>query len=232
MKCLIVDDEPLAQDVIESYIEKTPGLDLVGKCKNAFEAGAALKENQVDLMFLDIQMPDITGTEFIAGLKKKPMVIFTTAYSEYAVDGFELDAIDYLLKPISPDRFLKAVNKAQELFNLKKGGTAIPRQEEEKDFMFVKSEYQSVKINFADILYIEGLKDYVKIFTTKGMVLTLITLKGITEKLPIKQFMRVHRSYIVSLGAIEKIERHRIIIGDKRIPVGDGYKDEFYKRIE
>lgn len=228
MNCLIVDDEPLAQDVIESHIEKVPYLKLIRKCKNAFEAEAALKDEQIDLLFLDIQMPDITGTDFLAGLTVKPLVIFTTAYSQYALEGFELDAIDYLLKPIAPERFLKAVSKAKDLYDLKKTGNS----DSEKDFMFVKSEYQSIKIEYSNILYIEGLKDYVKIYTKKGMIMTLMTLKGIADKLPAQDFIRVHRSYIISMKAMEKIERHRIIIGDKRIPIGDGYKDEFYKFIE
>jgi len=231
MNCIIVDDEPLAQDLLEDFVQKVSSLNLVAKCKNAFEASEALKENEIDLMFLDIQMPEITGIQFLASLQKKPLVIFTTAYSNYAIEGFELSAVDYLLKPFSPERFLKAVSKAQELFDLKQSeGTQVPA-EDEKDFIFVKSEYQTVKIVFDDILYVEGLKDYVKIHTKSDMIMTLMNLKAIQAKLPSSRFIRVHRSYIVSFKAINRIDRHRIIIGDKRIPVGDSYKEEFYKYV-
>jgi len=229
MNCIIVDDEPLAQDILEDYIQKVPHLCLVQRCKNAFEASQALKEHNVDLMFLDIQMPEITGTQFLATLEKKPLVIFTTAYSNYALEGFDLSAVDYLLKPFSPERFLKAVTKATELFELKQ--KEQPAQEDDKDYIFVKSEYQTVKIKYEDMLYVEGLKDYVKIYTKSGMLMTLMNLKAIHSKLPSAKFIRVHRSFIVSFEAIEKIERNRIIIGEKRIPVGDSYKDDFYKLI-
>lgn len=229
MNCIIVDDEPLAQDILVDYIQKIPNLCLVQRCKNAFEASQALQDHRVDLMFLDIQMPEITGTQFLATLEKKPLVIFTTAYSNYALEGFDLSAVDYLLKPFSPERFLKAVNKAIELFELKQKDQ-LP-VEDDKDYIFVKSEYQTVKIKFEDMLYVEGLKDYVKIYTKSGMLMTLMNLKAIHSKLPSAKFIRVHRSFIVSFDAIEKIERNRIIIGQKRIPVGDSYKDDFYKLI-
>lgn len=228
MNCIIVDDEPLAQDILQSYIEKMPDLNLVAKCNNAFEAADALQANQVDLMFLDIQMPEITGTQFLASLKEKPFVVFTTAYSDYALEGFELDATDYLLKPIAPDRFLKAVQKVKEQYELKHAGD----KQDEQTFIFVKAEYQTVKIELADILYIEGLKDYVKIYTKEhGMIMTLMNLKGIHSKLPQNEFIRVHRSYIVPLSSIEKIDRSRIVIGEKRIPIGESYKDEFNKKL-
>lgn len=231
MNCIIVDDEPLAQDILEDYIQKISSLQLVAKCKNAFEASEALKQNEIDLMFLDIQMPEITGIQFLASLEKKPLVIFTTAYSNYALEGFELSAIDYLLKPFSPERFLKSVNKAQELFDLKQTENTPQPVEEEKDHIFVKSDYQTVKVKFDEVLYIEGLKDYVRIHTINGRIMTLMNLKAILAKLPLSQFIRVHRSYIVSFNAIQKIERHRILIGDKRIPIGDSYKEEFNKYV-
>jgi len=227
MNCIIVDDEPLAQDILEDYIQKVPFLCLIAKCKNAYEASETLKNNQIDLMFLDIQMPEISGTQFLSGLENKPLVIFTTAYSEYAVEGYELNAADYLLKPISPDRFLQAVNKARDLFNLRHGENNYSG----KDYIFVKSEYQTVKIEYKDILYIEGLKDYVKIYTVKGLIMTLMNMKGIYEKLPKNLFIRVHRSYIVPFKSVEKIDRNRILIKDMRIPIGDSYKDDFYKMI-
>jgi two-component system, LytTR family, response regulator len=228
MNCIIVDDEPLAQDILESYIEKIPDLCLAAKCKNAYEAAAALQEHKIDLMFLDIEMPDITGTQFLAGLAEKPMVVFTTAYPNYAIEGFELNALDYLLKPISPDRFLKSVQKAKDTHKQK---NPAPKQDE-PTYIFVKAEYQTVKIQLHDIMYIEGLKDYVKIYTrSQGMIMTLMNLKGIHSRLPQNEFIRVHRSFIVPLSSIEKIDRSRIVIKDKRIPIGESYKDEFNKLI-
>lgn len=225
MNCVIIDDEHLARDIIRRYIENIPYLNLIAECSNAYEAFAVLETHHVDLLFLDIQMPDISGIKLLESVENYPYIIFTTAYAEYAVEGFEKNAVDYLLKPIAPERFLKAVSKANELYNLKTKNT----QETERDYMFVKVEYQTVKIKFADILYIEGLKDYVKIFTKNGMILTLLNIKAILAKLPQSNFVRVHKSYIVSIAAIEKIERNRIIFGNTRIPIGDSYKDDFLK---
>lgn len=229
MNCIIVDDEPLAQDILESYISKVPDLTLIAKCNNAFEASEVLQKNKIDLMFLDIQMPEITGTQFLASLKEKPFVVFTTAYSEFAIEGYELDATDYLLKPIAPDRFLKSVQKVKDLYALKQSGT---KPQDDQEYIFVKAEYQTVKIQLADILYIEGLKDYVKIYTkNQGMIMTLMNLKGIHSKLPNSTFIRVHRSFIVPINSIERIDRSRIVIGEKRIPIGESYKDDFNKLI-
>jgi len=229
MYCIIVDDEPLAQDILESYIEKMPELKLVAKCNNAFEASQVLQSQQVDFMFLDIQMPEITGIQFLASLKEKPFVVFTTAYPDYAIEGFELNATDYLLKPIAPDRFLKSVQKVKEQYNLKH---AVVKAEE-LPYIFVKAEYQTLKIELSNILYIEGLKDYVKIYTrANGMIMTLMNLKGIHSKLPNSEFIRVHRSFIVPIQSIEKIDRNRIVIGEKRIPIGESYKDDFYRLIK
>lgn len=229
MNCIIVDDEPLAQDILESYIEKMPELKLVAKCNNAFEASQVLQTQQVDFMFLDIQMPEITGIQFLASLKEKPFVVFTTAYPDYAIEGFELNATDYLLKPIAPDRFLKSVQKVKEQYNLKH---AVVKAEE-LPYIFVKAEYQTLKIELSNILYIEGLKDYVKIYTrANGMIMTLMNLKGIHSKLPNAEFIRVHRSFIVPIQSIEKIDRNRIVIGEKRIPIGESYKDDFYRLIK
>ncbi|MCK9561431.1 MAG: LytTR family DNA-binding domain-containing protein [Bacteroidales bacterium] len=225
MNCVIIDDEHLARDIIRRYIENIPYLNLIAECSNAYEAFAVLETHHVDLLFLDIQMPDISGIKLLESVENYPYIIFTTAYAEYAVEGFEKNAVDYLLKPIAPERFLKAVSKAKELYNLKTKKT----QETERDYMFVKVEYQTVKIKFVDILYIEGLKDYVKIFTKNGMILTLLNIKAILAKLPKSNFVRVHKSYIVSVSAIEKIERNRIIFGNTRIPIGDSYKDDFLK---
>jgi len=227
MNCIIVDDEPLARDIIESFVEKVPYLKLICSCANAFEASAAIQENNIDLLFLDIQMPDINGLKFLETLEYQPYVIFTTAYSEYAIEGYEKNAVDYLLKPIAPERFLKAVNKAKDLFDMKNSQAF----DAERDFMFIKVEYQTIKVRFEDIIYIEGLKDYVKIYTKKGMMMTLLNVKGILEKLPQKDFVRIHKSYVVSIPNIEKIERSRIVYGEKRIPIGDAYKELFLARI-
>ncbi|MFO7868436.1 MAG: LytTR family DNA-binding domain-containing protein [Bacteroidales bacterium] len=226
IQCIIVDDEPLARDIIIEYAAKIPYLQVVAECANAYEASVALQQHEVSVMFLDIQMPDINGMKFLETLEHKPYVIFTTAYADFAVEGFEKNAIDYVLKPISPERFLQAVTKVKQLLDLHEHTAHA-----ERDYMFVKVEYHTVKVNFKDILYIEGLKDYVKIYTLQGMIMTLLNIKNIMAKLPSSQFMRVHKSYIVSLSAIEKIERNRILCGEKRVPIGDAYKDAFYERI-
>ncbi|MEZ4949459.1 MAG: LytTR family DNA-binding domain-containing protein [Saprospiraceae bacterium] len=203
MNVIIVDDEPLAQDVLETYVSQMGDLNLVAKCNNAIEANEALQNNKVDLMFLDIQMPQLTGTDFLKSLANPPMVVFTTAYSEFAVEGFELNALDYLLKPISMDRFMRAVNKAKEQLELQKGGS---RNEEivemGKDFFFVKADKKLVRVSFSDIIYIEGLKDYVIIRQESGRVITLQTMKSLEEKLPANHFRRIHRSFIVNVDKI------------------------------
>ncbi len=225
---IIVDDEPLAQDVLETYIQKMPDLNLVQKCSNAFEANAALKDNEIDLMFLDIQMPQLTGTDFLRSLAHPPIVIFTTAYPNYAVDGFELNALDYLLKPISMDRFMKAANKAIEQINLKRGNTTA-KTEVDNDFIFVKADKKLIKINFADVLYIEGLKDYVIIRMDASRVITLQTMKSLEKKLPAGIFKRIHRSYIVNVKRIDAIVGNMVELQEKgkakHIPVGKNYRD-------
>lgn len=234
MNCIAVDDEPLALNLIEDFTKKIPFLTYVKSCKNAFEAIEIIQKEKIDLVFLDINMPDISGIELIKNIEHKPLVIFTTAYSEYAVQGFELSAVDYLVKPFLFERFFKAVNKAYELYNLKnkKTNSTTEINSYTKDYIFVKADYSSVKIFLNDILYIEGLKDYVKIHTKEKKILTLITMKKIEEKLPSSNFIRVHRSFIVALDKIESIQRNRIIINKNWIPVGDSFKIDFYKRIE
>lgn len=237
MQCIALDDEPLALNVIRDYCSKVSYLNLAGTFTSAVEASKELTGRQVDLIFLDIQMPHITGIEFIKTLSNPPITIFTTAYSEHALEGFELDAIDYLVKPIPFDRFLKAVNKAYEIYSLRNlGNIASEGEQSDNDrkasYMLVKVEYSTVKVNFGDIIYIEGVKDYVKIVTLKKTLLTKSTMKHIEEKLPADEFVRVHKSYLVSLTKIEKIENNRIIFGEKYIPVGEYYKDGFYKRLE
>lgn len=226
LKCIIVDDEPLALDLLESYVKKTPFLELVERFVSPYQAMQYLTENQVDLVFLDIQMPGITGIELSKVIQSGPKVIFTTAYSQYALEGFKVDAIDYLVKPFNYQEFLKAANKALTWFGL------VNKQSEETsddNAIFVKSEYKLVKIEYDKIIYIEGLKDYVKIYLIDHPkpILTLMTLKSLEERLPSNQFMRVHRSYIVNLTKISTIERSRIVFGSVYIPIADGYKEKF-----
>ncbi len=235
MNCIIVDDEPLARDLLEDFISKIPFLKLQALCKNGFEAVEILQREKIDLIFLDIQMPDISGVQLFESLIVKPQVVFTTAYHDYAVEGFELDATDYLVKPFTFERFLKAANKAYRIYHLNNTGTDSLKQIDEnsqKDFLFVKEGTSTVRINLNEVLYMEGLKDYIKIFTKEKTVLTLMPLKMMEGKLPSDKFVRVHRSYIVSISKIDSIERSRIIIGDNWIPIGDYYKDEFQKRLK
>ena len=237
LNVIIVDDEPLAQDVLETYVEKLPELNLVQKCNNALEANEALKNHDIDLMFLDIQMPQLTGIDFLKTLSKPPLVIFTTAYDNYALEGFELNALDYLLKPISLERFMKAVNKAIDQHELqqKESPAGGGSSEESVEYIFVKADKKLVKINYDEILYIEGLKDYVIIRMDKGRVITLQTMKSLEEKLPADLFKRIHRSYIVSLGKINAIIGNMVEVIEKNqpkhLPIGKNYRDELLKII-
>ncbi len=225
--CIAIDDEPLALEILKKYIAKIYFLDLKGTFTDAFEAKKMLDESPVDLVFLDIQMPDINGIELSRIINKKnTAVIFTTAHSEYAVEGFNVDAIDYLLKPIEYDRFLKATYKAKEYTDY------LSNQELQDGYIFVKSDYQMVKINLKDILYIEGLDDYIKIYLPHRPVLTLMTLKTIAQKLPPKEFLRVHRSYIVPITKIENVSRTKIRVADKDIPIGTSYSDSFFAAMD
>ena len=234
IKAIIVDDEPLALDVLETYIEKMPELSLVAKCENAIEANEALKNNDIDLMFLDIQMPQITGVEFLKSLDNPPEVIFTTAYPDYAVEGFELNAVDYLLKPISLDRFMKAVNKVSSKIGQKssEGGSTL---EMEGDFFFVKADKKLIKVDFDDIIYIEGLKDYVIIRQEAGRVITLQTMKSLEAKLPETIFKRVHRSYIVNIHKINAVVGNMLEVTEKgqtkHIPIGKNYREDLLNII-
>jgi len=234
---IIVDDEPLAQDVLETYTEKIPELNLVQKCSNALEANEALKEKEVDLMFLDIQMPQLTGVDFLKTLNQPPIVIFTTAYPNYAVEGFELNALDYLLKPISLERFMKAANKAIEQIKLRQegGSEAAASKEEEPDYIFVKADKKLVKINYHDIIYIEGLKDYVIIRQENSRVITLQTMKSLEEKLPKKHFKRIHRSYIVNIERIDAVVGNMVEVVEKgkakHLPIGKNYREELLEIV-
>ncbi len=240
MKCIIIDDEPLAIDVIESYILQIGGLDIVAKCTNPLEAITLLSKHKVDLIFLDIEMPNLTGIELIKALDNIPQFIFTTAYSQYALDGFNLNATDYLVKPIPFHRFLKAITRAKEKYELEQ----IPKAKSEinfdsqqnniqNDFIFVKSEYENIKINIDTIKYIQGLKDYIKIYSSESQkaILTLSSFKDILDKLPATHFIRVHRSFAVNVSFINALQKTKIVIGDMRIPIGETYKDDVMKRL-
>lgn len=226
IKCIAIDDEPLALKQIASYIAKTPFLELIGSCKSAFEAMEVLSKEKIDLMFVDIQMPDLTGIDFVKSLNKEQKIIFTTAYQEYALEGFKVDALDYILKPFGYDEFLKSVNKAKAYFELVQNKSI--EIESKDDYLFVKSEYKIRRIDLNEILYIEGLREYVKIvLKNEKPVLSLMSLKSLEEKLPEARFMRVHRSFIVNLNEVTTIERSRIIFDKTYIPVSDQYKDRF-----
>jgi len=242
IRCLIVDDEPLALHVLEDYLSKIPFLQLVKSTTNPIEALTLVQEANVDLVFLDVQMPELTGIQFLRIANGKAKVILTTAYPQYALEGYELDVIDYLLKPIAFDRFFKAVQKAQAVLqpaspaNAAKPAESAPVQQAQQDFLsdfiFVKTEHKIQKVYLNDILFIEGLKDYISIFTANERIITLQNMKKMEDALPAKHFIRVHKSYIVSINKIDSIERSRISIGDKIIPVGDTYRDDFFKIID
>ena len=227
IKCIAIDDEPLALKQIATYIDKTPYLTLVNTFESALEAIEFLGTKEVDLMFVDINMPDLNGMEFVKSLTNAPAVIFTTAYSEYAVEGFRVDAVDYLLKPISRVDFLKAAEKARA--RILQTPAEEPTVKHGEDHLFIKSEYRIVRVNYSDIRYIEGMREYVRIHQeNKPPVMALMSMKKMEEALPMDSFMRVHRSFIVNLNKIDTIERQRIIFDeDIYIPVSDQYKDAF-----
>jgi DNA-binding LytR/AlgR family response regulator len=228
INCLAIDDETPALDILEDNIRRIPFLNLVGKCKNAYAAMEVLQTQTVDLLFLDIEMPGISGLSLIKSLPNKPMVIFITAYRNYAVEGFELDVLDYLVKPVAFERFLKAVNKALEYQGSKqKEGPSFP------DFLFIHTEYQLTKIVFQEIAYIEGLRNYIKVHFANAAkpVLSKLSLKGIEEKLPPSKFVRVHKSFIVSVDKISSIRNDIIRIGLRDIPLSKSCRDDFFKKI-
>jgi DNA-binding LytR/AlgR family response regulator len=233
LSCIIVDDESLALDVLEDNVAKVPFLKLEARCRNAFEALEYLQNQQVDLIFLDIQMPGITGVQFLEGLTHKPMVIFVTAYQQYAIEGFNLDVIDYVLKPISFERFLKAANKALDYYKSNLEPKIVYPDPNKIEYIFIHADYSLMKIMLEDIFYIEGLKDYIKIHvsTQKYPIVCRMTMKSIEEKLPSTEFLRIHKSYIVSLKKVESIRNQKIKIGENHIPLSDNYSEQFYKTI-
>lgn len=234
MRCIAIDDEPRALEIIDSYINKIDFLDLVGKFRSPLDAMDFLLQNKIDLIFLDINMPDITGTEFVKIMSQKPMVIFTTAYSEYAIESYELDAIDYLLKPFEFDRFFKSVIKANEIYGLRsevKNKSTIYLSHVDKSIQ-IKSGVETYQVKIDDIKYIEGLGNYINVYLSDKKIVTYTSLKDFLEKLPEKQFIRIHKSYIVSIIHIKSFENHQVKLDDKTIPIGKNYKEKFIDLIK
>lgn len=240
IRCLIIDDEPLAQRVIEKYIEDTPFLEVAGKCKNAMEAMQFLDENEPDLIFLDVNMPKLSGINFLKALKNPPLVILTTAYSEYALEGFELDVLDFLKKPFSFERFFKAVNKAHDRLNEKsKAGMAKATIEKvqpdsrrpDDEFIFVKSNKKSYKVNYSDLFFVEALGDYIKIYTPEKVIITYSSMKAIESALPAGKFIRIHKSFIINISKIKTIEGNEVEIMNRKLPIGSNFKQDFLNSI-
>lgn len=230
--CLIIDDEQLARRLLEDFVSKIPGLELKGMCKHPLEAMAIMENTAIDLLFLDIQMPELTGVDFLKSIKHRPATIFTTAYSEYALEGYTLDVIDYLVKPFSFDRFLQAVNKAKEFIELKRNAKSNQNaQHDEKPYLTLHADHKIYKVKLEEILYIEGLKEYVSYYTREKRIIVLQSLKSIEDSLPKDRFIRVHKSYIVPIDRIKTLDGNQVQIGDKLIPVGRSYKDEVLRRV-
>lgn len=229
MKCIIVDDEELARQGITNYVEQIEFLELTGCYKNAAAAAKALEEQKADLMFLDINMPKITGLSFLEALAEPPITIITTAYSEYAMEGFRLEVLDYLLKPIAFDRFLKAVNKAKEYWLFQKHTQA--EKKENNDYIFLKHNQLYEKVFFSDILYIEAMRNYIVVHTLAKKLMVLLTFKSIEESLPAKDFMRIHKSYIINLNQVEVIESSYVQINKKQLPISRKLKDDVLKQV-
>jgi len=234
IKCLIVDDEPPARAVLKRYIEEIQTLELAGECANAVQAVIKLQQEAIDLIFLDIRMPQLNGTDFLKTLKSPPRVIFTTAYSEYALEGYELDIVDYLLKPVRFDRFLKAVNKAFPAPDHKPAIDQVVRTEEKKNesFVYFRADRKMVKVLLSDILYIESMKDYIKVITDKGSIITKQSISSVETMLPEKTFIRTHRSFIVSVNKIKSFTHETIEIGQAEIPIGKLYRNNVIKHLE
>lgn len=230
LNCVIIDDEPLAAELLANYAEKVPFLDLQGTFNSATEAIKTIREKKIDLVFLDIQMPELSGLEFARIIGNETRIVFTTAFSQYAIEGYKVNALDYLLKPISFEKFLEVSQKALDYFE------SLSKQKAMKEdrFIFIKSEYKLQKINFDDILYIEGVKDYVKFYVkenSKG-IMSLMNMKKVEEYLPEPEFMRIHRSYIVHMSEVQLVDRFRIVMGDNYLPISESYKDMVQKYIE
>ncbi len=231
IKCLAIDDEPLALQLLADNISRIPFLQLVASCDDAFAANKIMQEQAIDLIFIDIQMPGITGLQFIQSLVKKPMVIIVTAYKQYALDGFALDVVDYLMKPVSLDRFMKACNKAKDLFGLMQA--AGQNNQARQDYMFVNVGYSLIKINFSEITYIEGLKDYIQIHldTNPRAAVVRMSMKSMEEQLP-QNFERIHKSFVINTDKVTSIRKNAVFIGEKEIPVSESYKQVIEKLLK
>jgi DNA-binding LytR/AlgR family response regulator len=234
LNCVIVEDEPLARNLLVEYIRKVPSLNLIDACSSPIAALEVLRKNPIDVLFLDVQMPELTGISLLKVLQKRPMVILTTAYSEYAMQGYELDVVDYLLKPITFERFLRAVDKVIQRLESKTVTTVVekPHVTSEQPFVFVKDGTKLVKIVFDDILYVEGLKDYVTIHMKNQKIVSLQRLKTLEEQLPPDRFIRIHNSFIVALNAIDVIHKSNVQVRDTQLPIGETYKKSFREFIE
>ena len=246
-KVLIVDDEFLARKLLQGYVSKMPELELIGSAQNAFEAFSIMKEQSVDILLLDIHMPDLNGLELARTLKNVPAIIFTTAYSEYALESYEVSAVDYLLKPIALPRFMKAIEKAQHLIDAirLKAGVGEPVDEPSEvteslsmqpaqvhpDYLMVKADYRLYKVNFSDLLYIEGQHEYVSFYTTGKRITALYSLKSLEEQLPQDQFIRVHKSYIVSIPLIQEIDQAYVTVAGQKVPIGGSYREALLKKL-
>lgn len=237
ISCLIIDDEEPARRLIENFIKRLPHLEIAGKCASPLAAMEVIQQNQVDLLFLDIQMPDLTGVEFLKTLSHRPLVIFTTAYKDYALEGYELDVVDYLLKPFRFECFVQAVNKASNL--LRQPDAFIPgvstsptiEEKEQKDYILVKSEFKVFRIFYKDIIYIESMKEYVAYHTSEGRTLSLGSLKSLEEELPSDQFIRIHKSYIVAKDKVAALEGNLVHIGELKLPIGSSYRKEVMEAL-
>ena len=227
IKCLIVDDEPLSQDVLKKYVDDCPLLELAGISFDAFEANDMLQAHDIQLIFLDINMPKLSGIRFVKTLNNAPLIIFTTAYPEYAIEGYEVDATDYLVKPFSFERFLKAVNKAIEKINY-----AQLKNQPANGFILLKSDKKVYKVNYDDIMYLQSFGDYVKVFTNEKCLVVHDTFKNMQEQLPEREFVRIHKSYLIAFGKIQYIEGNQVKIGNELIPIGLNYKEELTKRLK
>ena len=229
MKCILIDDEKLARDLLESYVSKIAFLELVGSFKNGLDALNASANLEFDLIITDIQMPELLGTDLVKALPQKPMVIFTTAYRDYALEGFELEAVDYILKPFSFDRFLKSINKAKELMDLRQNEQNTPLFK--KDYLTVKADHKLYKVLYSDIKYIEGMREYVSFHVPTGRITALMSLKSLEEKLPSSFFMRCHKSFIVNKNYVTILDGNHLVIGDKNVPIGQSYKEKVVNEI-
>lgn len=227
MNCIVVDDEPIALEGISEYAKRTPFLKLMGQCKNGYEAIEVISKNDVDLIFLDINMPDLTGVEMMNSIPNPPMVVFTTAYPDYALKGFELNAVDYLLKPISYEKFLLASQKAYKLFSM----SETKDESVNEEYIYVKSEKKLVRVDFNDITYIEGLKDYIRIHTSKTKLIAYLSLNKLKDSLPSDKFIQVHKSFIISMNSVTSIDNNLIHINNDFIPIGRAYRSEFFEKV-